>query len=441
MDKDFNRKVKQKKIRAAIIAVLLIAVAAWIIMNTTVDKSDYSKSLAEEINTAETLLKDNADNQGNGEGQYAPYTMMSFESELKAAKGVYESKDSQYTDKKDAYEELKDAVKAFKSDVNSDVISQQHVEDMIKSDAVEEYAVEINDGKKINYTMKASAVKTPKDINLMAREQGPYYDGIVGMLDTLSVEGQIISFYHDGSLGGEIDASVDLAEASDKCHVYRIDTEKNQMQYLAETPADEGKSDFVISQGGDYVILKEKLSEEKTKKAAEEIAKAVEDVKEEGSSNSGGAVSSGDGSGSSSSGGSSSESSGGSQSGADGSTSGGGSAPSDEITVTLEVRNDTYDGAQMGAIIPATTVTLKKGASAYDALVKVCRNAGVNLNSTYDPIYGTYYVVGIDYLDEKAAGRNSGWLYYVNGSSPGYGSSGYVLSGGESISFRYTVNG
>ena len=50
------------------------------------------------------------------------------------------------------------------------------------------------------------------------------------------------------------------------------------------------------------------------------------------------------------------------------------------------------------------------------------------------------YVSSIGGLAEFACGPGSGWLYFVNGSSPGYGCGSYILSGGENITWIYTCD-
>ena len=78
----------------------------------------------------------------------------------------------------------------------------------------------------------------------------------------------------------------------------------------------------------------------------------------------------------------------------------------------------------------STSVTLNQGASVYDALCAT----GVTIGGS------SSYVSAINGLAEKACGSGSGWLYFVNGSSPGYGCGSYILNGGESISFTYTLD-
>ena len=55
-------------------------------------------------------------------------------------------------------------------------------------------------------------------------------------------------------------------------------------------------------------------------------------------------------------------------------------------------------------------------------------------------MYGSYYVRGIAHLYEMDAGDNSGWLYSVNGKRPELGASGFLVSEGDAVLWRYTCN-
>lgn len=59
----------------------------------------------------------------------------------------------------------------------------------------------------------------------------------------------------------------------------------------------------------------------------------------------------------------------------------------------------------------------------------------------YTPVYGSYYVEGINHLYEFDCGKESGWTYKVNGWYPNYGSSEYSLKNGDSIVWYYTCDG
>ncbi len=94
-----------------------------------------------------------------------------------------------------------------------------------------------------------------------------------------------------------------------------------------------------------------------------------------------------------------------------------------------------------GEILKEVTLQVKEGASAYDALSMACKAFGIQMESKYTALYGTYYVQGIHYLYEKCAGDRSGWIYMVNGKTISVGASGYKLKDGDCVTWHFTVDG
>lgn len=101
-------------------------------------------------------------------------------------------------------------------------------------------------------------------------------------------------------------------------------------------------------------------------------------------------------------------------------------------TVTVSVYVDSSRAASEGypSSLGGGTVTLNQGASVYDALCATGMSVGGSSG----------YVSSIGGLAEFQCGPGSGWLYFVNGSSPGYGCGSYILNGGESITWIYTLD-
>ena len=126
----------------------------------------------------------------------------------------------------------------------------------------------------------------------------------------------------------------------------------------------------------------------------------------------------------------------------------------ENITVTISIRCDTLSSdmskltnSSIAGYIPTNGVILKtttyKGttdSTVFDVLNTVCRNNGIQLESTYTPLYESYYVEGINYLYEFDGGPGSGWMYKVNGWYPNYGCSSYYLSDGDVIEWVYTCD-
>ena len=88
-----------------------------------------------------------------------------------------------------------------------------------------------------------------------------------------------------------------------------------------------------------------------------------------------------------------------------------------------------------GIILAKTKCTFDEGETVFDILEKICSKKGIPLTSR-ETVYGIY-VSGINNLDEFDCGRESGWVYTVNGSSPSKSCSKYELSPGDSIVFKY----
>lgn len=88
-----------------------------------------------------------------------------------------------------------------------------------------------------------------------------------------------------------------------------------------------------------------------------------------------------------------------------------------------------------GYIIRSHSVTLKNGATAYDAVKETCDKNGVRLNAVSSS-YGTY-VAGINNIDEKDCGSQSGWIYKVNNVSPSKSCAKYKLKNGDAVTFSY----
>lgn len=126
----------------------------------------------------------------------------------------------------------------------------------------------------------------------------------------------------------------------------------------------------------------------------------------------------------------------------------------EKITVTISIRCDTLSSDMSkltnpsiagyipsnGVILSTTTYKGTTDSTVFDALNTVCRNNGIQLESSYTPMYESYYVEGINYLYEFDGGVGSGWMYKVNGWYPNYGCSSYYLSDGDVIEWVYTCD-
>lgn len=128
--------------------------------------------------------------------------------------------------------------------------------------------------------------------------------------------------------------------------------------------------------------------------------------------------------------------------------------PETKMSCTIEIRCDTIlnnmgdleKGLDEfvpadGTILPTTTVTFTQGETVLDVLERVCTEWGIQLEYSWTPAYGSYYIEGINHLYEFSCGQQSGWMYKVNGWFPNYGCSKYILDAGDEIVWCYTCKG
>jgi hypothetical protein len=85
-------------------------------------------------------------------------------------------------------------------------------------------------------------------------------------------------------------------------------------------------------------------------------------------------------------------------------------------------------------------VVFTQGETVFDVLSRECRASGIPMEHSFNPLYNSVYVEGIDNLYEFDGGSQSGWMYSVNDWYPNYGCSVYTLSAGDVICWRYTCN-
>ena len=133
----------------------------------------------------------------------------------------------------------------------------------------------------------------------------------------------------------------------------------------------------------------------------------------------------------------------------------GGSSPAANLhTCTIQIRCDTildnmdkltpgknaYVPAS-GVILATSSVQFVEGETVFEVLQRACSYAGIQLEYSWTPMYGSYYIEGINNLYEFDCGAESGWMYKVNGWFPNYGCSSYTLKDGDVIVWCYTCSG
>ena len=107
-------------------------------------------------------------------------------------------------------------------------------------------------------------------------------------------------------------------------------------------------------------------------------------------------------------------------------------ASADEIQVVVEF--DCANAHAYNAKFPETlgtfSVNIPKDGTVFDALVATGVEYGLR---------GKDYVSSIGGIEDKVCGRDSGWLYLVDGKRPVKTAMEYKLVGGENVRWAYTV--
>lgn len=91
-----------------------------------------------------------------------------------------------------------------------------------------------------------------------------------------------------------------------------------------------------------------------------------------------------------------------------------------------------------GVMLDNYKTTLKSKSTVYDLLKKACNDKGITYTAK-DTMYSVY-IVGINNIDEKDCGKDSGWMYSVNGSFPNVSVDSKKLKDGDKVVFTYTCS-
>ncbi len=91
-----------------------------------------------------------------------------------------------------------------------------------------------------------------------------------------------------------------------------------------------------------------------------------------------------------------------------------------------------------GIMLDNYKTTLKSKSTVYDLLKKACNDKGITYTAE-DTMYSVY-IVGINNIDEKDCGKDSGWMYSVNGSFPNVSVDSKKLKDGDKVVFTYTCS-
>lgn len=117
-----------------------------------------------------------------------------------------------------------------------------------------------------------------------------------------------------------------------------------------------------------------------------------------------------------------------------------------DVLTILDHMDDLKAGLQKyvpedGWILPKTQVLCYEGETAWDVMSRECKARGINVQSSYTPLYNSVYMEGINHIGEFDCGATAGWVYEVDGWIPNYSSSRYVMVEGEYLRWRYSCTG
>lgn len=85
-------------------------------------------------------------------------------------------------------------------------------------------------------------------------------------------------------------------------------------------------------------------------------------------------------------------------------------------------------------IIFSAEVEFTEGETVLDVLKRIGSNNGISIANNGG------YIMGINGLDQKDCGAQSGWMYSVNGTFPSKSVNKYVLSNGDKVKILYTCS-
>lgn len=114
-----------------------------------------------------------------------------------------------------------------------------------------------------------------------------------------------------------------------------------------------------------------------------------------------------------------------------------------DCSVILNNMGNLTDGKEAyvpsnGYILKDYSLTAKQGESVYSLLKRACDENNIPLNAT-DSGFGKY-VYGINNLDQKDCGSESGWKYSVNGIYPGRSCDAEKIKSNTKIVWKYVIH-
>ena len=93
-----------------------------------------------------------------------------------------------------------------------------------------------------------------------------------------------------------------------------------------------------------------------------------------------------------------------------------------------------------GVIYAKKTVSFEEGETVFDVLNREMQKNGIHMAFSFNPVFNSRYIEGINNLYEFDCEEGSGWMYRVNGVFPNYGCSQYQVEDGDTIEWLYTCD-
>jgi hypothetical protein len=93
-----------------------------------------------------------------------------------------------------------------------------------------------------------------------------------------------------------------------------------------------------------------------------------------------------------------------------------------------------------GVIYPCQNVVFYEGESVFNVLQREMKKHKIHLEFVLTPLHSSHYIEGINNIYEFDCGELSGWTYKVNGWSPNYGCSCYLLQDGDMVEWVYSCD-
>lgn len=444
-------------------ALALAAAAAVVLLSTKVERADYNGALRSALEDARSLLTACSEKTGNGEGQYAPFTLEQYETDIAAAQAVLDDQDSSYTARQSAYQTLSEQTDRMKDSANRHVVTADEVQALADEGKTGEYTVSWEGGEVAVY-IAPDTITAPADLNLDIG-RGPNISVLQASCDAAGLQGPLFSLYHDGAFGATVPLDMPVEDGDCTGALYHYDPQAGKLILQADTiKVTGGKAVLEMTQGGDYLLaLRETAKPTETAAPAPTAAPSLAGgIQGSGGVQSSGTVQNPPAAGQTTPPPESSGDSGSVSSPAPTPVSEvpavtplPSQQPSGTISVTLEIRCDplaqdpsrlkdpskqTYVPAD-GTILGATTLQVREGSTVFDVLTAACRDNNIQIEYSYYSGFQSYYIEGINHLYEFDGGQMSGWLYRVNGVFPSYGCSAYTLKEGDSIALLYTCDG